>query len=62
MPIVRKICKVGTGRAVFLPASWLKFLEEKYGQPINKVAIEVNKVLKITAIIDEKTELKKWEK
>jgi len=59
MPIIRKVCKVGTGSAVFLPVSWLRFLEEKYDQPINRVAIEVNKVLKITAIIDEKKELKK---
>ena len=56
MPIVRKVCKVGTGSAVFLPVSWLRFLEKKYGQPINRVAIEVNRVLKITAIIEKKSE------
>jgi len=58
MPIIRKVCKVGTGRAVFIPVSWLRFLEDKYGQPITKVAIEVNRVLRIAAIIDEKKEAK----
>jgi len=61
MPIIRKVCKIGTGSAVFLPASWLKFLEEKYGQPVDRVAIEVNEVLKIRAIINEKEEACKHE-
>jgi hypothetical protein len=57
--LIRKICKVGTGSAVFLPASWLRFIEKKYGRPIREVAIEVDKVLKIRAIINENDRVEK---
>jgi hypothetical protein len=50
---------VGTGSAVFLPASWLRFIEKKYGRPIREVAIEVDKVLKIRAIINENDRVEK---
>jgi len=53
MPIKRKICKVGTGLAVFLPKSWVQLLEEKYGK-INAVTIEVNNVLTIAPILPKK--------
>jgi hypothetical protein len=52
MPIKRKICKIGTGRAVFLPKSWIDLLEEKHG-PIEAVAIEVGDILTITPILKE---------
>ena len=55
MPIKRKICKIGTGRAVFLPKSWLDFIEEKHG-PIKAVAIEVDGVLTIAPILKEAAE------
>ena len=62
MPLIRKIINAGrTSRAVILPKSWLKFLEEQYGVPIDRVTIEVNKVLKIRAIINEKEETSKNE-
>ena len=54
MPLIRKVCKVGTGEAVFIPKSWIRFLEEKHDQPIVRVAIEVNEVLKISPIIERK--------
>lgn len=50
MPIRRKICRVGTGLAVFLPKSWVELLEEKYGK-IEAVAIEVDNILTITPIV-----------
>jgi hypothetical protein len=52
MPIKRKICKIGTGRAVFLPKSWIDLLEEKHG-PIEAVAIEVGDILTIAPILKE---------
>jgi len=62
LPLIRKIINAGrTSRAVILPKSWLKFLEEQYGVPIDRVTIEVNKVLKIRAIINEKEETSKNE-
>jgi len=54
MPIIRKIIPIGkTSRAVIIPKSWLQFFEQEAGQPILNVAIEVNRVLKITPIIKE---------
>jgi len=52
MPIKRKICKIGTGYAIFLPKSWLDLIEERHG-PVKEVAIEVNDVLKVAPIIKE---------
>ena len=52
MPIKRKICKIGTGFAVFLPKSWIDLLEEKHGK-IEAVTIEVDNVLIITPILKE---------
>jgi hypothetical protein len=55
MPIRRKICKIGHSRAIFLPSGWLDDIEEKYG-PIEAVAIEVNRVLKVSPILKEAPE------
>lgn len=52
MPIKRKICKIGTGLAVFLPKSWVTLLEEKYG-PVEAVTMEVDGVLTIAPILKE---------
>jgi hypothetical protein len=52
LPIIRKIIPVGkTSRAVIIPKSWLTYLESEAGKPIKNVAVEVKRVLKITAII-----------
>jgi len=51
MPIKRKICKIGTGLAVFLPKSWIQLIEEKHG-PIEAVTIEVDNVLTIAPIVN----------
>ena len=52
MPIKRKICRIGTGYAIFLPKSWLDLVMERHG-PVREVAIEVDDVLKISPIIRE---------
>jgi len=57
MPIRRKVCKIGTGLAVFLPKSWVQLLEEKHG-PIEAVAIEVDNILTITPILKDSTSVK----
>jgi hypothetical protein len=55
MPIVRKIIQVGkTSKAVIIPKSWLEYYEEQQGKPIETVAIEVNRVLKIEPILSKK--------
>jgi len=56
LPIRRKICKIGTGFAVFLPKSWISLLEEKYGKRIEAVTMEVNSQLVIRPILKEVTE------
>lgn len=52
VPIKRKICKIGTGLAIFLPKSWVDLLEEKHGK-IDAVAIEVDNVLTISPILEK---------
>jgi len=54
MPIIRKIVQVGTSRAVIIPKSWLQFYEKQTGQPVTEVAVEVNKILKIKPILNNK--------
>jgi hypothetical protein len=52
LPIKRKICKIGTGLAIFLPKSWVELLRERYGD-VEAVAIEVDEVLKVIPIVKE---------
>jgi hypothetical protein len=51
LPLIRKVIEVGTSRAVTIPKDWLEFYEKQFGKPIEEVAIEVNKVLKIVPLI-----------
>lgn len=52
MPIIRKIIPIGkTSRAVIIPKSWLEYFEKEQGKSIENVAIEVNRVLKITPVL-----------
>ena len=55
MPIKRKVCKIGSGFAVFLPKSWITLLEEKQGK-VEAVAIDVNEQLIIRPIFTEAEE------
>ena len=52
MPIKRKICKIGSGFAVFLPKSWVSLIEEKHGT-IYAVTKDVSEELIIKPIIKE---------
>jgi len=52
MPIKRKVCKIGSGFAVFLPKSWISLLEEEHGN-VESVAMEVNGHLIIKPIFKE---------
>ena len=52
MPIRRKVCKIGTGFAVFLPKSWVSLLEEKHGR-VEAVTMEVDGQLIIKPIFKE---------
>jgi hypothetical protein len=54
MPIIRKIIDAGkTSKAVILPKSWLEYFEREAGKPIEHVAMEVNRVLKIKPILEK---------
>ena len=52
LPIKRKVCKIGSGFAVFLPKSWISLLEEKYGK-VEAVTMEVDGQLIIKPILKE---------
>lgn len=55
MPIKRKVCKIGSGFAVFLPKSWISLLEEKHGK-VEAVTMEVDGQLIIKPIFKEVAE------
>ena len=53
MPIIRKIIRIGkSSKAVIIPKSWLDFYERDRCV-IEEVAIEVNRELRITPILQE---------
>jgi hypothetical protein len=52
MPIKRKVCKIGSGFAVFLPKSRISLLEKEHGK-VESVAMEVNGQLIIKPIFKE---------
>jgi len=52
MPIKRRLCRIGTGYAVFLPKSWVCLLEEKHGK-IDSVFMDVNDKLTIRPNLKE---------
>jgi len=56
LPLVRKVIVVGGSRAITLPKDWLEYYEKVEGKPIEEVAIEVNKVLKIMPLTPKKAE------
>jgi len=53
MPIIRKVLAVGNSKAVTIPKTWLEFYEKETGEKIEKVAIEVNRVLKIEPFLPQ---------
>jgi len=54
MPIIRKVFDIGNSRAITLPKSWFTFYEKRTGQKISEVAIEVDKILKVEPILENK--------
>lgn len=54
LPIIRKVIQVGKSKAVTLPSSWLEFYEKETGERIDKVTIEVNRVLKVAPLLKKK--------
>jgi len=58
MPLIRKVIDLGTCKAVSLPKGWLDYLERETGSEILEVAVEVDKVLTISPIIQKKEEAK----
>ena len=52
LPIKRKVCKIGSGFAVFLPKSWIFLLEEKHGK-VEAVTMEVNGQIIIKPVLKE---------
>jgi len=49
MPLTRKIINLGHSKAICLPKTWIKLHEEAHGQNIEKVLIDVNEKLLISA-------------
>ena len=56
MPLLRKIVKFGNGKGIFLPADWLRYLEQERGERPKQVSIEVNEELIIKPIFHKKGE------
>ncbi len=51
MPLKRKLIRVGNSRAIVIPPDWLKYHEDKMGQPVETMSMEVNNV--ITLAVEE---------
>ena len=51
MPLKRKLITVGDSRAVVIPADWLRYHEEKTGQKIESILLEIDNI--ITLAIDD---------
>jgi antitoxin component of MazEF toxin-antitoxin module len=48
MPLKRRLIKVGNSRSVVIPPDWLKYYEEKAGQPIKNILMELNNIITIS--------------
>lgn len=57
MPLVRRLLKVGTSRAIAIPPDWLREHEAKTGRPIEELLMELNG--EITLRVREKRRKKK---
>lgn len=53
MPLIRRLIKVGNSRAVVIPPSWLRYYEEKAGQPIDEILMELNDVITLAVQVIE---------
>jgi len=48
MPLKRKLIKVGNSRAVVIPPDWLRYYEDKTGQPVEEILMELNNAITLT--------------
>ena len=48
MPSKKRLIRVGNSRAVVIPPGWLRYYEEKAGQPVNNVLMELDNVITIS--------------
>lgn len=55
MPLKRKLIRVGNSRAVVIPPDWLKYYEDKTGQPIENLLMELNDVITIAVELEEES-------
>ena len=59
MPLIRKIIKVGNSRAIIIPPDWLRYHEEKTGQPLKEMLMEVDNIITLTVPEPEKEDDRK---
>ncbi len=48
MPLKRKLIKVGNSRAVVIPPDWLRYHEDKTGQRVEEILMELNNAITLT--------------
>lgn len=42
MPLIKPLTKIGHSRFIVIPASWLRYHEEKTGRPVEELLMELN--------------------
>jgi len=57
MPLKRRLIRVGNSRAVVIPPDWLKYYEEKAGQPIRNILMELDGVIIISIPKENQAEI-----
>jgi hypothetical protein len=48
MPLKRKLIKIGSSRAVTIPPDWLKYYEDKRGEPVEDILMELDNIITIS--------------
>jgi len=47
MPIIRRVVTVGTSRAVTIPPTWLREIEERTGRKVDELLMEIDTAIRI---------------
>jgi len=47
LPIIRRVLKVGDSRAVTIPYTWFREIEERTGKKVDELLMEVNGAIRI---------------
>jgi len=42
MPLIKKIIRVGTSKAITLPPEWLEWVKRETGEELREVALEID--------------------